>query len=86
MHRLEVLAVAEYRNLKGELAKNGISNTRVAEVLGLHINTITNKIEGSSSFSIEEAFKIKSRLLPGYDLAYLFARPIVSPDTGQRAS
>ncbi len=65
----------EYRNLKGELAKNNISNTQVAEVLGVHINTVANKLDGRSSFSIEEAFKIKSYLLPSYDLYYLFARP-----------
>jgi hypothetical protein len=67
--------MSEYCNLKGELAKNNISKTKVAEVLGLHINTVTNKLEGSSSFSIEEAFKIKTQLLPYCDLSYLFARP-----------
>lgn len=66
--------MAEYRNLKGELAKNGISNVQIAKVLGVHINTITNKLEGSSSFTIEEAFKIKCLLLPYCDLSYLFAR------------
>lgn len=75
----------EYRNLKGELAKNNISNTQVAEALGVHINTITNKLEGRSSFSIEEAFKIKSCLLPSCDLYYLFARP-EHIDTGQRSA
>lgn len=66
--------MTEYRNLKGELAKNGISNVQIARVLGVHTNTITNKLEGSSSFTIEEAFKIKSLLLPYCDLSYLFAR------------
>lgn len=74
----------EYRNLIGELAKNGITNTQVASVLGVHTNTVSNKLEGTSSFSIEEAFKIKSSLLPYCDLSYLFARPI-SPDD-RRAS
>ena len=77
-----------YRNLKGELAKNGITNAKVAAVLGVHVNTIANKLEGSSSFSIEEAFKIKTVLLPYCDLSYLFARPDY-PDacnTGQRVS
>lgn len=77
--------MAEYRNLKGELAKNGITNTQVAELLGVHINTISNKLEGSSSFSIEEAFKIKGSLLPYCDLSYLFARQIDYP-TNTRAS
>lgn len=66
--------MSDYRNLKGELAKNGISNVQIAKVLGVHVNTITNKLEGNSSFSIEEAFKIKSILLPYCDLSYLFAR------------
>lgn len=71
--------MAEYRNLKGELAKNGITNIQIAQLLGVHINTVTNKLEGSSSFSIEEAFKIKASLLPYCDLSYLFARPIDMP-------
>lgn len=73
-----------YLNLKGELAKNGITNMRVADVIGVHVNTVANKLDGSSTFSIDEAFRIKSILLPYCDLSYLFARPI-SPDD-RRAS
>ncbi len=65
----------EYRNLKGELAKNGITNVQLAALLNVHINTVTNKLKGSSSFSVEEAFTIKSVLFPYYDLNYLFAHP-----------
>jgi hypothetical protein len=72
-----------YINLIGKLAENKISNVKVADVLGVHVNTVANKLDGTSSFSIEEAFKIKTYLLPSYDLSYLFAR---CPNTGQQAS
>ena len=69
-----------YMNLKGELAKNGITNTRVADVLGVHVNTVANKLDGASTFSVDEAFKIKSALLPYCDIGYLFARPLRPDD------
>lgn len=61
-----------YINLKGEIAKKGITQLEIAKLLKIHTNTVTNKINGESSFSIEEAFEIKKAFFPEMDLAYLF--------------
>lgn len=47
-----------YANLKGELAKRGIRQNEIAHLLGVHENSINNKINGKSRFTIDEAFKI----------------------------
>ena len=61
-----------YANLKGEIAKRGITQSEIAALLKMHPNTVSNKINGDSSFSIEEAFKIKQAFFPEMDLSYLF--------------
>ena len=61
-----------YTNLKGEIAKKGITQIEIATTLNIHPNTVTNKINGESSFSIEEAFEIKRCFFPEMDLSYLF--------------
>lgn len=62
-----------YANLKAELIKNNITQKEVAEYLGLHENSIGNKVN-TSSFSVEEAFLIKERFFPNCELKYLFAK------------
>lgn len=54
--------------IKGELVKKGISQTDVAKELGIHPNTLSNKLEGFTSFTIDEAFQIKEKFLPDVDL------------------
>lgn len=61
-------------NLKGELARKGITRKTVAEALGVHINTLCNKLDGATPFTIEEAFAIKDAFLPEADLKYLFMK------------
>lgn len=63
-----------YPNLKEALARKDISQREIAAHLDIHENSIRNKISGSSSFSIEEAFKVKDRFFPDYDLKYLFRK------------
>lgn len=58
--------------VKEALQLKGISNEAVANMLGVHRNTLANKLSGESSFTVEEAFKIKQLLLPEYDMDYLF--------------
>ncbi len=60
-------------NVKEALRRKGISTELVAQMLGLHRNTVANKLDGESSFTIEEAIKIKQHLLPEYDVDWLFA-------------
>lgn len=62
-----------YENLKIEMVKKGITSSQLAELLGVHVNTVTNKI-AHGPFSIEEAFLIKNNLFPDLEIAYLFER------------
>lgn len=61
-------------NLKGELAKKDITIEEVAKLLGIHRNSVANKINGDSSFTIEEAFKIHRKYFPKLSLEYLFKK------------
>lgn len=60
-------------NLIGEIAKRGIQNKEIAKELGVHINTLGNKLNGESPFTIGEAFAIKEKFFPDSNLDYLFA-------------
>ena len=61
-----------YLNLKGEMAKQDVKIENLAELLGVHRNSISKKINGPSSFSIEEAFKIHDTFFPQLPMDYLF--------------
>ena len=61
-----------YKNLQAVMKNEGVTNREVGNYLGLHENTVGNKIMGKSPISIEEAFKIKERFFPLYELQYLF--------------
>ena len=63
-----------YLNLKTEMDRNGISIEKVAEILEIHRNSASNKINGDSKFSIEEAFELRDRLFPYADVQYLFKK------------
>ncbi len=62
----------EYGNLKLALYESNISIETVATLLGIHRNSVTNKLNGKSSFTIDEAQKLKKSLLSKYDSEYLF--------------
>ncbi len=59
-------------NLKKEMAGKDISIEEMAQFLQLHRNTVANKIDGSSKFTIDEAFKVHDKFFPEVGLAYLF--------------
>lgn len=61
------------RNLEVALRQKNISNEAVAKLLNIHRNSLRNKLDGKTDFSISEAFKIKRDLLPEYDMDFLFA-------------
>ena len=62
-----------YSNLKAELARKGVSIEEVSKMLNIHRNSVTNKINGETPFTVEEAFKIHDRYFPKLSLDYLFA-------------
>ena len=68
-------------NLRAEMARKKISIEEMADFLGIHRNSVANKINGSSSFSIEESVKIQEKYFPELGLKYLFSRD-QHPDMG----
>lgn len=61
-------------NLRAEMARKKISIEEMADFLGIHRNSVANKINGSSSFSIEESVKIQEKYFPELGLKYLFSK------------
>ena len=68
------------KGIKKAMQNKGISVEAVAAVLCIHRNSASNKINGETSFTVEEAFKLKAALFPEYDTDYLFC------DIGQQES
>lgn len=62
-----------YSNLKAEMARKGISIEEVSKALDIHRNSVANKINGDTPFTVEEAFKIHDKYFPKLSLDYLFA-------------
>lgn len=61
-----------YLNLKGEMAKRNVTNEAIANLLGIHRNSVYNKINGESKFSIDEAIVIRKTFFPNFDIDTLF--------------
>ena len=60
-------------NLIGEMAKRSISINDIAELLGIHRNSVSNKLYGRSAFTLEEAFAIYDRFFSDLNFRVLFA-------------
>ena len=69
-------------NLKGEMAKKGITIEAISKLLGIHRNGVANKINGDSSFSIDEAIAIQRNFFPKLTLRYLFEKEESKNDDG----
>lgn len=65
-----------YSNLKAEMAREGIKQVQIAELLDVREATISDKINGKSTFDIDEAIKIKRTYFPNLSLEYLFSRDV----------
>lgn len=59
-------------NLKAELRRKEVSLVDLAQALDIHYSSLGKKLNGSSKFSIEEAFRICD-ILNIDDVKYLFA-------------
>lgn len=69
------------RNLSAEMARYGVSNTDIRSLLGCSGKTVTNKLAESTSFSVDEAIKIRDTFFPGLRIEYLFARADPAQDS-----
>ena len=63
-----------YENLKGLMATKGITIEVLARLLGVHRDTVTNKLNGESEFTYGQAELIQETLFPEYNIRYIFRR------------
>ena len=63
-----------YTNLRTAMTRKGITIEVIAQLLGLHRNTVANKLEGESEFTFSQAETIRDILFPEYSDKFLFAR------------
>lgn len=67
-----------YENLKALMAAKGITIETLARFLGVHRDTVANKLNGESEFSYGQAELIQETLFPEYNIRYLFHRASVA--------
>ena len=63
-----------YKTLIGELAKKKITKSILAKLLSIHVNSVTNKLNGNSSFTVEEAILIWKTYFPEWSIDDLFKK------------
>lgn len=63
-----------YINLRCEMTRRNISLDEIADALCIHRNSAANKVNGNSSFSIDEAFLLRDTKFPGMEIGYLFRK------------
>lgn len=61
------------KGIKRAMQSKGISIEAVAAVLKVHRNSASNKVNGETPFTVDEAFKLKAALFPEFDADYLFS-------------
>lgn len=61
-----------HKNLRAEMAREGITIGDIAEFLGVRHATISDKVNGKFRFYYDEALAIKNRFFPNCSLEYLF--------------
>lgn len=68
-------------NLRGEMAKRRVSIEDISGLLGIHRNSVANKVNGESPFSFEQSVKIQERFFPDLELKYLFRKEAIAGAT-----
>jgi len=59
-------------NLIAEMARKHINRSELAKLIGKSYNQTRARINGNSSFTIDEAILIQEKLFPDLDIKYLF--------------
>ncbi len=62
-----------YRNLEAELKRNNVSRAQIADVLGVTISTVSEKLHTAGRLKLAEAMVIKETFFPSETIEYLFA-------------
>ena len=67
-----------YPNLNAEIARAGLSQKRLGELIGMKTTTLWNKLTGRTNFYVSEAYDIKEvlekELHTEFTVDYLFRR------------
>ena len=63
-----------YLNLKLEMERTSISIEQIADELGIHRNSASNKLNGTTPFTVEEAIRLRDRFFAYADFQYLFRK------------
>ena len=63
-----------YKNLMLEMARNGITNEQIADETEMHRNSVANKINGVTDFTVQQAVIIRNRFFPNIDFMYLYKK------------
>lgn len=61
------------KNLSAEMARFGIKISDIQQLLDCSEKTVRNKLGGVTTFSIDEAAKIRDSFFPGMRIEYLFS-------------
>ncbi|WP_204864566.1 hypothetical protein [Drancourtella massiliensis] len=56
------------------MAKRKVSIESISELLKIHRNSVANKLNGNSAFSIEQAMLIQETFFPDLEMKYLFSK------------
>lgn len=62
-----------YHNLKGEMARYGIIQSKLADELEINISTLNSKLSDPKRLKYYEALHIRNTFFPTMDISYLFA-------------
>lgn len=62
----------KYRNLEAELKRKNITKKDLAEAFNLRYATISDKLNGKTRLTLNEAFAIKEKFFPDLSIEYLF--------------
>ena len=63
-----------FPNLEAEMARNKVTQVKLAEILGITPTTLSFKMNGKSTLSLKECVEIKRKAFPDKTLDYLFAK------------
>ena len=61
-----------YPTLKAEQARQGITNTQMAETMGVSEKSFRNKIRGITTFTLSEALSLRKAYFPNMEIECLF--------------
>ena len=62
-----------FKNLRAEMARDGITYKQVAEALGIDVATVCAKLNNADRLKLSEAQKIRRVFFADKELDYLFA-------------